>query len=317
MAPQETLILGPATGVFTDITGTYAIPPNATTIYFECVGGGGGGASGGLWNAALVVGAAGGGGGGRSFKWVGAAALRAQYPTGIPYTVGHGGQGAAANVTLQSDGTNGTAGGYTYVGDFVVATPGNLYAPAVGGHTSAQYISGGAAGLGDTPGAGGGCGGGLWQYYLNGNPTNDGTGGNGGYPSFYFGGIGSQNYYVANVQAAGGGGGGGGGGGVQSFTAFNGGNSGFAISTDPAPLTGVGGVVGGAQPTSAGHPAGVTVSTQGGGGGGAANVLGAGQTGASALMNSGSGGGGGGSSCTGSGGAGGNGGSGFLRIVAF
>ena len=311
----ESVIMGPPTGIFTNIVGAYIIPPAATMLYFEAVGGAGGGAAGGNGPGTLN-GGGGGGGGGRTMKWLGAAALRAQYPTGIPYAVGFGGPGAPKNTTYGTQGANAPTGGFTFIGDFLVATPGNYYGSALaGGGGGATAAFGGSAGLGDTQGAVGGTGGVQWQFYLLGNPVIDGTGGNGGYPGFLLGA--NETLYVAQVQAAGGGGGGGGGGGVLNGVAYNGGNSGFAITSDPTPIMGSGGIVGGTLPTTAGAPAGVTTSTQGGGGGGAAALTGDAQAGANALRGSGSGGGGGGSGNGTSGGAGGNGGSGYLRIVAF
>lgn len=322
IAPVETLVPGPATGTFTDVTGTYQIPANATMILWDGVAGGGGGASGSAQGHVNLTGGGGGGGGGRTTKWISAAALRAAYPSGVPYTVGHGGQGGAAATTTNL-GNDGAAGGYTFAGDFFVATPGNLYGPAKAGGDFGVHATdglfyglGGSNGLGDTPGCQGGMGGGL-QVFLT-NVTTDFTGNNGGYPQVLFGN--NFNDFVITPVSGGGGGAGGGGGGISSTAGpFNGGNSGYAITADPTPLVGVGGVVDTTQPTTAGASVVSGTSTQGGGGGGASTIGTSvnGQAGANALANSGSGGGGGGASFSGSSGKGGNGGSGFLRIVAY
>ena len=313
-APTETLVMGPATGTFTDVTGTYAVPAEATMVLFEGVAGGGGGASGGTVSVSQT-GGGGGGGAGKSQKWVPAAALRAAYPGGVPFNVGHGGAGAPANTVTDTNGTNGGVGGFTFAGDFFAATPGNYYSAAVGGGPGGNGNgTAGSAGRGDILGCIGGQGGSLAQFYTA-DVSTDFTGGGGGYPNIMFGLAGT--YVTTDIEALGGGGGGGGGGGVDgSHVAYNGGPSGFATTVDPTPLAGAGGIVGGALPTTAGAPS-VFTSAQGGGGGGASGTSANGQRGADALAGSGSGGGGGGSSYLGNGGGGGNGGSGYLRIVAF
>lgn len=311
--PAETLYLTP--GAF-----TYAIPAGATILMVEVLAGGGGGAAGGLHAAAALTGGGGGGGGGRTFKFLTAASARTAYPSGISVTVGAGGTGAIQNVTASSAGLPGGAGGFSFVGDFAVATPGNTYFAAQGGDQPGTGTTGfsGSAGLGDTQGGAGGLGGGL-PGYLNGTQTTNYVGGNGGFPELGGGEIngmaGTINYFATTVQIGGGGGGGGGGGIDIPGNPYNGGASGFATTANPTPLTGTAGVVGGATPGTAGTSVIPGMVTQGGGGGGAAGGAG-GQAGANAAANSGSGGGGGGSALSGHGGAGGNGGSGFVRITA-
>lgn len=322
IAPQSTLIAGSITpGV--DVTGTYQIPGSATMIFWECVAGGGGGGGGGQQPTnADTWGGGGGGGGGRSFKWVAAADLRAAYPTGIPYTVGHGGAGGAGASAAGTQGANGSPGGYTFAGDFAVATPGQ---GGLGGGLAGNGVTtvgvGGTNGTGDTYGGVGGYGGGVIQLATV-NPAVDWSGTLGGELVTYnaFGDPSTQ-----FVQLGGAGGGGGGGGIVGSThapavanTPFNGGPSGFVTTSNPAVIQGAGGVVGGALPTAASSISVPGVPMQGGGGGGAASATAAAQAGANAMPQSGSGGGGGGSARNGfNGGAGGAGGCGFLRITAY
>lgn len=312
--PVETLAL--TAGTF-----TYAIPASASMIFFEVLAGGGGGGSGSTRNGQHQVGGGGGGGGGRSIKFVNATALRAAYPAGISYTVGAGGAGAITNVTPTSDGTTGAAGGYSFVGDFVVATPGNSNFLAQGGGIPAGGLQGfgGAQGLGDTNGSYGGYAGGIAQFYTT-NNTTTADGAPGGYPIPQFGFTnGIQNATVL-VLTGGGAGAGGGGGGVNGGVAGAGGASGLTVAANPTPLTGTGGIVGGAGPGVAGNSiVGPGIAGLGGGGGGAASLTTNGQAGATAAANSGAGGGGGGSTdhSGSSGGAGGTGGSGFVRIIAY
>lgn len=318
--PTIMLVQGPATGTFVDATGTYAIPAGATFITVECQAGGSGGGSGSTWPglSAEYLGAGGGGGGGKTVKTIAASILRTTYPSGIPYTIGHGGAGGAAVTAASTQGNNGTAGGFTFAGDFCVATPGGYYANAQGGGTAGGFPNiglGGSAGLGDAQGCSGGLGGGTWEYYANQTPTNH-TGTGGGYPNIRLGAPGGTVDAVVVLDAGGGGGGGGGAGGILNNVAYGGGPSGFAITTNPTLLAGAGGIVGGALPTTATVPVGVTTSTQGGGGGGAASLLSNGQDGADAMVATGSGGGGGGNSLAAHSGRGGHGGSGFIRITA-
>lgn len=310
--PAETLALTP--GTF-----TYVIPASANMLYFEVLAGGGGGGSGSTRSGQHQVGGGGGGGGGRTTKMLNAAALRAAFPSGLSYTVGGGGLGAIANVTPTSDGTTGAAGGFSFVQDFIVATPGNGTFLAQGGGIPAGGLQGfgGSQGYGDTDGSNGGYAGGIAQFYLSNSST--GAGGAGGYPIPQFGFTnGIQNATVL-VLAGGGGVGGGGGGGVASGVAYNGGDAGFATTTDTSPLTGTGGVVGGAAAGTGGATSVPGVAGGGGGGGGAASLTTNGQPGANALANTGAGGGGGGPTdhSGSSGGAGGNGGSGYVRIIAY
>lgn len=318
--PTVTLVQGPATGTFVDSTGTYAIPAGATFITVECQAGGGGGGAGSTYSALNLeyLGAGGGGGGGKTVKTIAASILRTTYPSGIPYTVGHGGAGGAAILAANTQGANGTAGGFTFAGDFCVATPGSYYFPAQGGGTPSGFPNiglGGSAGLGDTQGCSGGLGGGTYQYYGH-TSTTDHTGTAGGYPNIRLGDAGGTVNSVVVTDAGGGGGGGGGAGGINTSVAYGGGPSGFAITANPSVIVGAGGIVGGALPTAAGAANGVTTSVQGGGGGGAASLAGNGQDGADALKTSGSGGGGGGNSGIAHSGRGGHGGSGFIRFTA-
>lgn len=303
-------------------SGTYIIPASATMILFDATapGGGGGGGSFDATTSHSVYGGGGGGGGGRTTKWVEAAALRAQYPSGIPYTVQGAGTGGAAGVA-------GTDGGFIFCDDFFVAVGGKGGGKGGTGNPGITFDVGygGPNGTGDTYGGFGGGGGGYIQETINvfsGAATLGYAGGAGGTTVLTdtFSGLG----LIQFVQLGGAGGGGGGGG--ISPTGYspgnipwNGGTSGFATTADPTPLAGTGGIVGGAGPTAAGNPHIVAsgVAVQGGGGGGAAAMTTAAQAGASALALSGSGGGGGGSTRTGTAGVGGNGANGYLRITAF
>lgn len=306
--PQELLITTAGSGV-------YAIPATASIISFEAVGGGGGGGGGSKGRFDTAKGAGGGGGGGKTQKRFNAAALRAAYPAGIPYTVGAGGVGGAG-LTVTGDGNVGLAGGFTFAGDFVVATPGNFYFQAQGGGTI-NGVSGlaGSAGLGDTQGCAGGLGGGWAAYIAQGNSFTDYTGSGGGYPAINVGladGVAGFTF-IEYVGAGGGGQGGGGSGGISNIT-FNGGPSGFSVTSDSSPLVGSAGITGGAHPTTGGVSVMPGNTSCGGGGGGASDTIG--QNGADAAPGTGSGGGGGGNSSSGNSGHGGAGASGYLRIVA-
>lgn len=313
--------------ITTPSSGFYTIPAAATMVLIDAMSPGGGGGGGfAVLSTQNGWGAGGGGGGGRTTKWVEAAALRAAFPSGIPYVVGAAGVGGAPGVA-------GTNGGYTFCSDFFVATPGIGGGPGGDGTDVATALHtigyGGPNGTGDTYGGYGGAGGGF-IFDANQNlggvidpnaPDYRGT--NGGYILLLFGAA----FGIPEFVQLGGGGGGGGGGGVRwstdvvlpPNTAYNGGFSGFVTTSDPNPLFGSGGVVGGAGPTAGGVPtiAASGVSGQGAGGGGAASLAGNAQSGASALPFSGGGGGGGGSCRTGhTAGTGGNGGTGYLRFTA-
>lgn len=308
-------------------SGLYVIPASATLILWDALAPGGGG-GGGVVTAAdsNAIGGGGGGGGGRTTKWVAASDLRAAYPGGVPYTVGNHGVGGAPGV-------DGTAGGFTFAGNFFVATPGQggMRGGVLGGIDPTLYGRGGVNGAGDTYGGAGGSGGGFYTYaVITAEAGSDGTwNGTSGGSTLLPNATGGSSVFF--VQLGGGGAGGGGGGispnpqldngiwytSVPPNTPGNGGNSGFASTADPTPITGFGGIVGGAGPTTCGNPDVPGVAVQGGGGGGAASLTGNAQNGALALAQSGSGGGGGGSCRTGhTAGSGNNGGTGYLRITA-
>ncbi len=248
---------------------------------------GGTGAGSGRRGAAGTVRCAGGPGANGAFVdvMVTLADVLAAFPTGlVPYNVGPGTAGGAA---VAVDDTNGNAGTSP-----VAATNSTWFGNSRG---SAGCIAN--AGVGGA-GAGGTNASGAAGTVVNGTTPNitatpasatggAGTGGTGGTP--------------------------GNGGGITSADVPGAGGNGFAPLFSPG-TTSIGGVVGGAAPTSG--TLGPLVGPGAAPGGGAASITGAAQAGANALANSGAGGGSGGASLNGfASGKGGDGGSGFLRIT--
>jgi hypothetical protein len=102
---------------------TYLPTPGVKEIYVVGIGGGGGGGSGMRWAAGFLrMGGQGGTAGGWSDKTISAAQLN--FSTGHVLTIGAGGIGGAAPTADNSYGADGTAGGTTTFGSFVMANGG-------------------------------------------------------------------------------------------------------------------------------------------------------------------------------------------------
>jgi hypothetical protein len=254
-------------------SGTFTKPPGYSQLSVECRGAGGGGGAGYTSTSSGNRNGGGGGGGGAVTK---KHFPSASVPSSVTITIGSGGSGGTASQTNGGTAANGSVGGNSSFGPFLVANGGQA---GFGGSLN----SGGSAGLGGALQA-------AYQYV----GAAGGSGGNGA----------NGSAGQAGGDALTSGPGGGGGGALDSGLTFRVGGSG---GTFPGGTSTSGGASASQNGTSGSY-------LQGGGGGAAGGSSGGnGGNGGNGGVASGGGGGGGanGSSFSGAGGSGGN---GELRI---
>ena len=208
-------------------SGTFTVPACVTSITVQCWGGGGGGGGGNETGGGSC--ASGGGGGGFAQTTI-------NNPSGsYTVTIGAGGQGAQATVSLGPNGSNGGNSVFTNGTDSVVGVGGSGGFGSTGGTTtsvgaggSGYFVgwtgithSGGNGGQGNNANhnIGGSGGGGAGSTANGGNATNAsrnavGTAGAGGSTGGGAGGVGINNWAGNGTNGSNYGGGGGGGGGA-------------------------------------------------------------------------------------------------------
>ena len=295
--------------VFT-ANGTWTKPSGVNIVQLYMIGGGAGGGSG--RQGAAVTNRSGGSGGGGGAVISFATIPASVFAASEPIVVGSGGNGGAAMATIDSNGSNGAAGGLSTFSS---------------GATLVR-AGGGNAGLGGTTGSTAGGTGGIGDCGVEGSsaPTNAAGGAgqttNGAVATGASGGI----YHNAT-------GGGGGGGLDASNTARNGGSS-RLTSTSLIGLGYVGGTPGLGGTNAAATPGSfqaiaspldgvgslsflATPHGGSGGGGGGTSAAGVGGNGAAGGYYGGGGGGGGASLNGTASGAGGNGGPGLVVVVSW